>query len=98
MCIRVQYAPRHQIVDPWDAVRQVITIPEDLGATVLFTLRAVRAVLRQLGVPQDNFGALCWCGEDIDLTAAHATQHRQTEVIQVHITQAPATTGRHHAA
>ncbi|MEU3162240.1 hypothetical protein ACPCAJ_21340 [Streptomyces griseoincarnatus] len=97
MCIRVQYAPRHLIVDPWDATRQVITIPEDLTSTVLFTLRAVRAVLHQLDVPQDHFGALCWCGEDIDLTTAQAT-HRQTEVIQVHISHAPAAAGRHHAA
>ncbi len=81
MCIRVQYAPRHEINDPWDASRHLITIPEDLRTTVLFTLRAVRAVLRELDIPQDHFGALCWCGDEIDLTAAHTSQQRQNEVI-----------------
>jgi hypothetical protein len=98
MCICVQYAPRHEISDPWDATQQVITIPEDLGVTVLFTLRAVRAVLQHLGIPQDHFGALCWCGDEIDLAAAHPSQHRQNEVTPVRNTQTPATAGRHHAA
>jgi hypothetical protein len=82
MCIRVQYVPRCEIADPWDAARQVIIIPEELSITLLFTLRAVRAVLRELDIPQDHFGALCWCGDEIDLTtAAHTSQQRQNEVI-----------------
>lgn len=83
MCIRVQYAPRHEIIDPWDRASNVITIPEDLGATALFTLRAIRAVLRSLDIDQDHFGALCWCGDEIDLTAAHTSQQRQNEVIHL---------------
>ncbi|MFJ1869915.1 hypothetical protein [Streptomyces chartreusis] len=81
MCIRVRYAPRHEITDPWDADRQIITIPDELSITVLYTLRAVRAVLRQLSVPQDHFGARCWCGEEIDILPAIPQQRRSEQVI-----------------
>lgn len=80
MCIRVEYAPRHLIREPYDATQLVITIPAELGATLLFTLQAVRAVLTELGIKQDHFGARCWCGEDIDFTA-HTSQQRKNEVI-----------------
>ena len=83
MCIRVQYAPRHEITDPWDAARQVITIPAELSATARRVKSAVRAVLRELDIPQDHFGALCWCGDEIDLAAAHPSQQRQNEVIHL---------------
>lgn len=98
MCIRVQFAPRHEISDPWDATRHVIIVSDDLDTTALFALLAVRAILRRIGIPQDHFGALCWCGDEIDLTAAHTSQQQQNEVTPVHNTQAPATAGRHHAA
>lgn len=83
MCIRVRVAPRDQITDPYDAERQTITIPENLGHSALFAIQAVRAVLCGLGVEQDNFGALCWCGEEIDLRPAVSTQRRSDEVIHL---------------
>ncbi|MFF9285456.1 hypothetical protein [Streptomyces griseosporeus] len=84
MCIRVQFAPRHAISDPWDRDRNIITIPDELGTTALFTLRAVRAVLLQLGIAQNHFGATCWCGEDITLLPAIPTQRRSSnEVIHL---------------
>ncbi|GGV69064.1 hypothetical protein GCM10010294_25470 [Streptomyces griseoloalbus] len=81
MCIRVQYAPRCEINDPWDAARNLILIPANLGATVLFTLHAIRAVLHAMDVQQPDFGARCWCGESIALPAP--SQQRQNEVMDL---------------
>ncbi|MER8219746.1 hypothetical protein ABTZ58_03930 [Streptomyces sp. NPDC094143] len=82
MCIRVQFAPRHEIFDPWDRARNLITIPADLAATVLFTFHAIRAVLHAMDVVQPEFGARCWCGEAIDLPAP-TSQQRQNEVMDL---------------
>jgi hypothetical protein len=80
MCIRVQYAPRHEIDDPWDAARQVITIPAELS-TPQYALRALRAVLHQLDIEQAPLGARCWCGEQISLLPRVPQQRRTDEVI-----------------
>lgn len=82
MCIRVQYAPRHEITDPWDATRQVITIPAELSAAS-YAIRALRAVLRQLDVEQGPVGARCWCGEQISLLPRVPQQRRSDEVINL---------------
>jgi hypothetical protein len=82
MCIRVQFAPRHEIVDPWDRARNLITIPDCLAVTTLFALHAIRAVLDAMGVEQEPFGARCWCGEAIDLPAPTSKQ-RQNEVMDL---------------
>ncbi len=81
MCIRVRFAPRHEIHDPWDADANTIVLPDDLGRTALYTLRALRAVLRKLGVDQDHFGALCWCGEEIELLPVIPSQQRKSEEV-----------------
>lgn len=80
MCIRVQYAPLYSLA-PWDASRQVITIPNDLLGG--FALRAVRAVLAELSIPQGEFGARCWCGDPIRLLAHVPQQRRSGEVINL---------------
>ncbi len=81
MCIRVQYAPRDKITDPLNRAENLIVLPEELGTVTLYALRALRAVLRRLDIPQDHFGALCWCGEEIALVA-HTSQ-QQNEVIHL---------------
>jgi len=80
MCIRVQYAPRQDLDEPWDADRLVITLPSELTAT--FALRALRAVLDELDVEQPEFGARCWCGEAIGLLPAIPQQRRSEQVIK----------------
>jgi hypothetical protein len=92
MCIRVQFAPRHEITDPWDRARNVIVLNDELAQTSLFTMRALRAILVKLGVPQPSFGALCWCGEPISLLPAIPQQRRSNEVIHHH---APIEARRH---
>lgn len=81
MCVRIQFAPRHEIVDPWDRDRNVVTLSDDLSATALFTLLAVQAVLQQLGIEQDPFGARCWCGEPIELLEHIPQQQRSGQVV-----------------
>lgn len=82
MCIRVQYAPRREILNPWDRARNLITIPEQLAATTLFALHAIRAVLQAMDVEQPSFGARCWCGEALNLPAS-TSQQRQNEVMDL---------------
>lgn len=82
MCIRVRFAPRDELAEPYDAERQVITIPDELALTALFTLLAVRSVLGKLGVEQDGLGARCWCGEQIGLLPM-IPQQRSNEVINL---------------
>lgn len=79
MCIRAQYVPLASL-DPWDAERQLISIPAELHATT-FAVRAVRAVLAELAIPQPEFGARCWCGEPIRLLAHIPQQRRSDKVI-----------------
>jgi hypothetical protein len=81
MCIRVQYAPRSEIDDPWNRARNLITIPDALGATSLFALRAIRAVLHAIDVEQPEHGARCWCGEAITLPPLTSRQ-RLNEVTE----------------
>ncbi|XIG72010.1 hypothetical protein C1N81_31060 [Streptomyces sp. SGAir0957] len=83
MCIRVQYAPRDLIREPYDADRRLITIPDVLAGSVLYAHLAVRAVLRQLDVEQDAFGARCWCGEPIRFLTLIPQQRRSDEVINL---------------
>lgn len=79
MCIRVESAPRADLNEPWDSARQVITIPGELRDA--FALRAVRAVLAELDVPQPEFGAICWCGEPIRLLPRIPQQRRSGQVM-----------------
>lgn len=81
MCIRVQYTPRNLLDEPWDATRQLVTLPAEL--TRPYALRALRVLLVQLGVPQGRSGARCWCGEPIGLLPRIPQQRRSDEVIHL---------------
>ncbi|WP_060886199.1 hypothetical protein [Streptomyces caniscabiei] len=65
MCISVDFTPRAMLTEPWDAGRNLITLPDEL--TEPFALRALRLLLAGLGVTQGKSGARCWCGELIEL-------------------------------
>ncbi|ALF00171.1 hypothetical protein AVV12_gp40 [Streptomyces phage SF3] len=79
MCICVRYAPRRELDEPYDAARGLITIPSELRDD-RYALRAVRAVLAELCIPQEEHGALCWCGEPIRLPRV-PQQRQNAEVI-----------------
>jgi hypothetical protein len=81
MCIRVRYAPRQLLDDPYDSAHGVITLPEGLHQQ--YALRALRIVLLELGVAQPPFGARCWCGEQVRLLPLIPHQRRSDEVINL---------------
>jgi hypothetical protein len=78
MCVRIRFAP--SIARPiFDADGGAITVPGWLCPSL--TAIAVRAVLSELRVEQPQFGAVCWCGEDIDLPPRVPNQRRTEQVI-----------------
>ena len=79
MCIRVQYAPRQLLDEPWDADRRIITLPAELNDH--HAHRALLAVLAQLRIEQGESGARCWCGEPVTLLPAIPQQRRSEQVI-----------------
>lgn len=79
MCISVEYTPRAMLTEPWDAGRNLITLPAEL--TEPFALRALRFLLGELGVAQGKSGARCWCGKSIRLLPRIPQQRRSGQVI-----------------
>lgn len=75
MCVRVQ--PAASPVPAYDHELLIVRVPH--GLSLVLTLRAVRAVMAELGAPQPVCGARCWCGEPILL--AHVPAQRTGEVI-----------------
>jgi hypothetical protein len=65
MCIRVRFAPIGS-APVFDPDTQTINLPPGLGRS--HTVTAARAVLSELAVPQPRFGAVCYCGETLDLS------------------------------
>lgn len=78
MCVRIRFSsggtPRI-----YDADTGTITLPDRLATT--HTVTIVRAVLSELHVVQPEFGALCWCGETVDLTPRVPEQRRSEQVV-----------------
>jgi hypothetical protein len=66
MCVRIHRAAI--VTNPWDADTVTITIPAHLDHA--HALRAVRWLLAEMGTPQPNLGALCFCGEQVIVPAA----------------------------
>lgn len=78
MCVRIEFTPDESFT-PWDADAAVIRIPADL--TLCRAAIAVRAILIKLAVVQPEFGAVCWCGADVDLLPRVPEQRRSSQVI-----------------
>lgn len=79
MCIRAQLAPPLPSLRPWDASRQLITVPVTLPPEN--AAAALRAVLTELAIPQDACGARCWCGAAVELLPRVPQQRRSEQVI-----------------
>lgn len=77
MCLSVRYADT--ISHPYDADHGVITVPSGLSPRL--TLRAVKAVLAELHIPQSALTPICWCGQPVDLSGRVPAQ-RTGEVIR----------------
>lgn len=79
MCVRIRFSSG---VTPriYDADTGTITLPDRLAAT--HTVTVVRAVLSELLVAQPELGAVCWCGESVDLTPRVPDQRRSEQVVK----------------
>lgn len=78
MCVRISFSARagSQI---YNADAGLITLPRSIDP--LLRVTAVRAVLSELRVIQPELGAVCWCGEAIDLLPRVPQQRRSEQVI-----------------
>lgn len=65
MCIRVRFAPIGS-APVFDPGTQTIALPPGLDRA--HTVIAARAVLTELAVEQPLFGAVCYCGAELNLT------------------------------
>ena len=77
MCVRIRFSlcntPRI-----YDADSGTITLPASVSST--HTVTAIRAALSELQVIQPELGAVCWCGEPVDLTPRVPEQRRNEQV------------------
>lgn len=78
MCVRIHFSS-HPALRMYDADTGTITLPH--GLDLLLRVTAVRAVLSELRVIQPELGAVCWCGEPIDLLPRVPEQRRSEQVI-----------------
>lgn len=64
MCVQIIFGTSN-CTTLWDHKSLTITVPVEHDAE--HTLLAVRAVLSELGARQGRRGAICWCGEPVEL-------------------------------
>lgn len=64
MCVSIRFVPS-SARPAFDADARTILIPDTASYTD--TMILVRAILAELLVEQPPFGAVCWCGEPVDL-------------------------------
>lgn len=64
MCVSVRF-DSSSARPAFDADARTITVPST--ATYADTMLVVRAILRELIVEQPAMGAVCWCGEPVDI-------------------------------
>lgn len=78
MCVRVRFSSR---AEPclYDADSRTITLPNTVSHA--HTVTAVRAILSELRVVQPEFGAVCWCGEPVNLLPRIPQQRRSEQVV-----------------
>jgi hypothetical protein len=79
MCVRVLFAPP-DVPPAYDPGAGTIRVPSDL--TEAHTVTLVRAILRELVVEQPQLGAVCWCGDPVDLTPRIPNQRRSEQVVK----------------
>lgn len=79
MCVRIHWAPA-EALPSFDAEQRVITVPRHLTTSHSVTL--VRAILTELVVEQPEFGARCWCGDEVDFTPRIPHQRRSEQVVK----------------
>jgi hypothetical protein len=66
VCVKIVRSST-RVTEPWDHERETVTIPASLDTE--HTALALRFILTELGTSQTQTGAVCWCGEPIDINA-----------------------------
>lgn len=79
MCVRVALVPPDAL-PAFRADELVIDIPTHL--TIAHRVTLVRAILTELHVTQPQLGAVCWCGDPVDLTPRIPQQRRSEQVVK----------------
>lgn len=72
MCVQICFATR--VALSWNPARGTITVPR--GLSTVRTMVAVRTVLTELGAEQPAVGALCWCGEPVEVWRGRHSNRR----------------------
>jgi hypothetical protein len=78
MCVHVRFTARPEF-SVFDSDARTITLPRILNHEHCVTV--VRAIMAELAVPQPELGAVCWCGEPINLLPRVPEQRRSEQVI-----------------
>lgn len=78
MCIQVRFAPLGS-APAYDADSHTVVLPTGLDSDR--TVTAARAVLTELAVPQGRFGAVCYCGEPLNLAPRIPQQRTSGKVV-----------------
>lgn len=65
MCVHISVRFATRIAVPWDPDRRTLTVPA--GLSTVRTMAAVRTVLTEMGVEQPSVGAVCWCGQPVEV-------------------------------
>lgn len=78
MCVSVRFTS-HSDTRIFDAEAGRITLPSSIPPARRVIV--VRAVLSELRVPQPASGAICWCGEPVELAPLIPQQKESEQVI-----------------
>jgi hypothetical protein len=62
----------------FDSDARTITLPHGFGRE--HSAAVVRAIMAELAVVQPEVGAICWCGESVDLLPRVPEQRRSKQV------------------
>lgn len=79
MCVHVRFTSQFES-RIFDADSRIITLPRILDHEHSVTV--VRTIMAELAVPQPELGAVCWCGESIDVLPRVPEQRRSEQVIK----------------
>jgi hypothetical protein len=78
MCVYVRFTSR-SVSRVFSSDARTITLPRALSHERSVTV--VRAIMAELAVPQPKLGAVCWCGEAIDVLPRVPEQRRSDQVM-----------------
>lgn len=79
MCVRIRFTARVAL-PIYDRPSRLISLPASIAQPLRVT--AVRAVLSELQVVQPELGAVCWCGEPVNLLPRVPQQRRSEQVVK----------------